>query len=65
MIEAGLGKRKVGIPDIDCSAQEFKDELIKVFPKLKYAEALSYFSVCQIQSFWSLYLLLFPFLLSY
>lgn len=37
LVEAGLGERKVDIPDIDCSAQEFKDELIKVFPKLKYA----------------------------
>ena len=37
LTEAGLGERKVVIPNIDCSAQEFKDELIKVFSKLKYA----------------------------
>lgn len=35
LVAAGLGERKVLIPDIDCSWEEFKSTLISAFPKLK------------------------------
>ena len=31
---AGLGEKKITIPDIDCSSQEFQDSIIAAFPKL-------------------------------
>ena len=34
LIEAGLGEKSVFIPDVECSAQEFKETLITEFPKL-------------------------------
>ena len=37
LVEAGLGEKKVDISDVDCSPQEFQQQLIKVFPKLKHA----------------------------
>ena len=37
LVEAGLGEKKVDIPDIDCSASEFQQQLMNVFPKLKHA----------------------------
>ena len=33
LVEAGLGEKKVDILDVDCSPQEFHDQLIVVFPK--------------------------------
>ena len=35
LVQAGLGEKKVVIPDIDCSQKEFYDVLIKTFPKLQ------------------------------
>lgn len=37
LVEAGLGEQKVDIPDVNCSAQEFHQQLIKAFPKLSSA----------------------------
>lgn len=34
LIEAGLGERSVCIPDVECSAQVFKETLVAEFPKL-------------------------------
>ena len=34
LVEAGLGEKKVVIPDIDCTASEFKELLLNQFPKL-------------------------------
>ena len=35
LLEAGLGERKITIPDIDISSEEFRDLLFEEFPKLK------------------------------
>ena len=35
LLEAGLGEKKITIPDIDCSVEEFRDVLFQEFPKLK------------------------------
>ena len=35
LLEAGLGERKISFPDIDCSSEEFRDRILKEFPKLK------------------------------
>lgn len=35
LVEAGLGEKKIIIPDLDCGAAEFKDILLTKFPKLK------------------------------
>ena len=35
LVEAGLGEKKVDIPDVECSPKEFQEQLIKAFPKLK------------------------------
>ena len=35
LVEAGLGEKKITIPNIDCSAAEFKDILLFNYPKLK------------------------------
>ncbi len=35
LLEAGLGEKRITIPDIDISADEFRDILMKQFPKLK------------------------------
>lgn len=37
LINAGLGEQKVDIPDIECSAEVFRQHLIKAFPKLEDA----------------------------
>lgn len=37
LLEAGLGKKRVSIPDIDASGEEFRLLLFKAFPKLKDA----------------------------
>ncbi len=37
LITAGLGERKVTFDDVDCSADEFKQEIINAFPKLSDA----------------------------
>ena len=34
LVQAGLGEKKVVIPNITCSAQEFQDVIISTFPKL-------------------------------
>ena len=34
LVQAGLGEKKLVIPDINCSGQEFRDLLISAFPKL-------------------------------
>ncbi len=34
-LEAGLGEKRITIPDIDISADEFRDILMEQFPKLK------------------------------
>ena len=34
MVSAGLGEKKVFIPNINCSWDEFKDALVSGFPKL-------------------------------
>ena len=35
LVAAGLGEKKVEIPDVNCSAHEFHQLLIKAFPKLE------------------------------
>ena len=35
LLQAGLGEKKVVIPDVACSAEEFKSILISSFPKLE------------------------------
>ena len=37
LLEAGLGEKRVFIPDIDASGEEFRSVLYEVFPKLKDA----------------------------
>ena len=34
LVQAGLGEKKIVVPDITCSAQEFCNALISTFPKL-------------------------------
>ena len=34
---AGLGEKKIFVPDVECSAKEFNDIIIKAFPKLENA----------------------------
>ena len=36
LVEAGLGEKKVTIPDVDCTRNEFHTLLLKTFPKLVY-----------------------------
>ena len=38
---AGLGEKKVQIPDADCTTEEFHEALTKSFPKLKIVEDLN------------------------
>ena len=33
--EAGLGEKLIKVPDIDCSAEAFRDVLLATFPKLQ------------------------------
>lgn len=35
LVQAGLGEKKITIPDVACSPEEFKSILIKSFPKLE------------------------------
>lgn len=35
LVEAGLGEKKIVVPDIDCSGGEFKELLMFNYPKLK------------------------------
>ena len=37
LVDAGLGEKKVDIPDIDCTAEEFHKILTEAFPKLSGA----------------------------
>lgn len=37
LLLAGLGEKKVVIPDVDCTIQDFHDVLLEAFPKLKDA----------------------------
>ena len=37
LLEAGLRECKVVIPDVECSAEEFRQVLLEVFPKLSDA----------------------------
>lgn len=37
LVEAGLGEKKILVPDIDCSASDFKELVIHTFPKLRDA----------------------------
>lgn len=37
LVEAGLGEKKVDIPDIECSPQDFQQLIINTFPKLRNA----------------------------
>ena len=37
LLEAGLGEKKLTFPNIDCSAEEYRDELLQAFPKLTEA----------------------------
>lgn len=34
LVDAGLGEKKIDIPDIDCTATNFHTLLIEAFPKL-------------------------------
>ena len=35
LLEAGLGERKIVFPDVDASAEEFRNILFEAFPKLQ------------------------------
>ena len=35
LVQAGLGEKKVSVPDVTCSAEQFKNILVKTFPKLE------------------------------
>ena len=37
LISAGLGEKKIMIPDVSCSCKEFQNTLINEFPKLEDA----------------------------
>ena len=49
LLEAGLGEKRVFIPDIDASAEEFRSVLFKTFPKLKDAGGYA-FGKCKANS---------------
>ena len=35
LVSAGLGEKKVQVPDVDCTTEQFYDVLMEAFPKLK------------------------------
>lgn len=49
LLEAGLGEKRVFIPDLDASAEEFRSVLYKAFPKLNDAGGYS-FGKCRANS---------------
>ena len=49
LLEAGLGEKKVFIPDVDASGEEFRLVLFKAYPKLKDAGGYA-FGKCKANS---------------
>ena len=49
LLEAGLGEKKVFIPDVDASGEEFRSVLYEVYPKLKDAGGYA-FGKCKANS---------------
>lgn len=49
LLEAGLGEKRVFIPDVDASGEEFRSVLYEAFPKLKDAGGYS-FGKCKANS---------------
>ena len=49
LLEAGLGEKKVFIPDVDASGEEFRSVLYQAFPKLKDAGGYA-FGKCKANS---------------
>lgn len=35
LVEAGLGEKKIEVPDVDCTAQEFHEILFNAYPRLR------------------------------
>lgn len=50
LVEAGLGEKKIMIPDVDCGAAEFKELLLTKYPKLRDGGGLSCLDAFLIQS---------------
>ena len=46
-MQVGLGEKKVNIPDISCSPQEFRDIVVAGFPKLNGCGASIFYAVFQ------------------
>ena len=44
LLDAGLGEKKITFPDMDCSAEEYRDQVLEAFPKL--TEAGGYEMMC-------------------
>lgn len=44
LLDAGLGEKKITIPYMDCSAEEYRDQVLEAFPKL--TEAGGYEIMC-------------------
>jgi len=47
LILAGLGEKRVTIPDIDCSVKEFQEVLYGVFPKLRQGGGVEFLKCTQ------------------